>query len=131
MIYPVPSPAVPASSFTSQKNAAAVLDAAPRPALLQFVQFGGGMGGGMGGPAVQSFYTPIPEGDLVDLITELIEPQSWSARDDVSARAVPGRLLIRHTDAVHQQIEHLLARLLATYAAPSGSGHFTMGGGMF
>ncbi len=127
VIYPVPSPAAPASNSTSQKNASAVPDTASRPALLQLVQFGGG---GMGGPATLSLYPPIPEGDLVDLITELIEPQSWSARDDVSARAVPGRLFIRHTDAVHRQIERLLARLLAAYAAPSRSGHSTMGGGM-
>jgi hypothetical protein len=91
---------------------------------------GGGFSGGIGGwippipPAV------IPESELLGAIVELIEPQSWKERDDVYAKVLPGRLLIRHTDAVHRQIERLLAKVGVKYGAHSPRGmHY--GGGLF
>jgi hypothetical protein len=73
--------------------------------------FGGG-GGGFGGVEPRVIYGPAPdEEETLELITTLIEPESWSERDDVFARAVTGRLVIRHTESVHRQIKELAARL--------------------
>jgi len=95
--------------------------------LAQF----GGMGGGApctGGVFVQVI---IPEGELLELIMDLIEPASWRERDDVYAKAVPGSLVIRHTDAVHKQIGKLLGRLNARRPAPPATYMGGGGGGFF
>lgn len=73
--------------------------------------FGGGRGG-FGGGERTVIYGPAPgEKETLELITTLIEPESWSERDDVFARAVTGRLVIRHTESVHRQIKELATRL--------------------
>ncbi len=71
-----------------------------------FQQFGG-MGGGVG---VGIAFAPIPGNDLVEIITTLVEPESWG-REDVYIKAVPARLIVRHTAATHRQIEKLLVQL--------------------
>ena len=73
----------------------------------------GGMGGGGRNAAatVRIRQESIPESQLLGTIVELVEPGSWVDRDDVYAKVLPGRLLIRHTDAVHRKIELLLTRL--------------------
>lgn len=78
--------------------------------------FDGGLGGGFGGGGLDfgqvGIEGPLPdEKELLSLITTLIEPESWQTRDDVYARAVTGRLIIRHTESVHQQIKKLATRL--------------------
>jgi hypothetical protein len=88
-------------------------------------QMGGGSMAEVTAPA-----PPVPEQELLTLITDLIEPDSWTTRKDVYARALPGRLVIRHTDAVHRQIERLLERL----NVPQHQGApqvIRMGGGFF
>lgn len=105
-------------------------------------QFGGisttGIGGGV--PAYQiaspGIQILIPEDELLSLITDLIEPDSWQEREDVYAKAVPGSLIIRHTDAVHRQIRQLLGRLNALRQLPGGfiggmGGMGGMGGCLF
>lgn len=54
---------------------------------------------------------PMSASQMLELITTLIEPGSWTTRDDVYARAVAGRIVIRHTDTVHRQIRELANRL--------------------
>lgn len=73
----------------------------------------------------------IPEDELLTLITDLIEPDTWHRRADVYAKAVPGSLVIRHTDAVHRQIGQLLGRLNARRPASGGGYTGGMGGGFF
>jgi hypothetical protein len=69
----------------------------------------GGMGGFGGEPA-----TPRPTDELVDVITSVIEPQSWSQMGGVGECSPFGRLLaISQTHRVHEQIEELLAMLRA------------------
>ena len=59
-----------------------------------------------------TIFGPAPgEQEVLELITTLIEPDTWSEREDVFARAVTGRLVIRHTESVHRQIKELAARL--------------------
>lgn len=53
----------------------------------------------------------MSEKELVELIVNLIEPESWKKRADVKCLAVRGALVVRHTDAVHRQIGDLLAHL--------------------
>ena len=65
----------------------------------------------------------------MDLITELIEPESWQKQPGVYARAVPGRLVIRHSAAVHRQIQKLLERL-EVIVTPRARGMGGMGSGM-
>jgi len=91
-------------------------------------QFGGAViprAGGSGRPGGQMSASPaiIPEQELLALVTELIEPGSWKKRDDVYSRAVPGRLIIRHTGAVHRQIGRLLERLGVTCRPVPSSHH--------
>jgi hypothetical protein len=101
----------------------------------------GGMGGGFQPAAAAPPSTAvIPEEQLLSLILELIEPESWK-RAEVTARTVPGRLLIRHTDEAHKQIQELLMHLgiypaVAPMRMGSGDAFFRhgfgggMGGGM-
>lgn len=74
---------------------------------------GSGPGFGAATPVMPGPYPD--EAELLDLITTLIEPESWQSRDDVMARAVTGRLIIRHTESVHRQIRELGARLAIPY----------------
>ena len=99
--------------------------------LAQFAMGGMGGGGQPSGPGIQ---VVIPENELLSLIMDLIEPDSWKNRDDVYAKAVPGSLIIRHTDAVHRQIGQLLGRLNVLRTGPGGGftgGMGGMGGGFF
>ena len=70
----------------------------------------------------------IPEDQLVQLIAELIEPESWTNRKDVYLRAVPGRLLVRHTEAVHRQVQELFSHLGVTVRPLSTVGGAAVGG---
>jgi hypothetical protein len=72
--------------------------------------FGTGTLGPLGGPSkIQTNELPT-ETELLELITTLIEPESWS-RKDVYTRAVAGRIIIRHEESVHLQIKRLAFRL--------------------
>ena len=51
----------------------------------------------------------------MEIIRQLVEPKSWSARDDVYIKAVPGRLIVRQTERVHVGIEFLLRKLGVAY----------------
>lgn len=51
------------------------------------------------------------EREVLKLITSIIEPESWNKRDDVYAHAITGRVIIRHTNAVHRQIDELASKL--------------------
>ncbi|MBC8873273.1 MAG: hypothetical protein H8E44_27880 [Planctomycetes bacterium] len=133
VIYSVPT----APSNTAQSSS---VKSAPKGSVGQvgdaiaagapLAQFGG-MGGGTSGTGGVSVQVVIPEGELLTLIMDLIEPASWRERDDVYARAVPGSLVIRHTDAVHKQIGKLLGRLNARRPAPSATYMGGGGGGFF
>ena len=69
----------------------------------------------------------IPEEQLAQLVAELIEPESWKSRKDVYLRAVPGRLLIRHTEAVHRQVQELFTHLGVRAWPLSASAAATLG----
>jgi len=110
VIYYVPTatqtPQATAPGKPGEPNATPQAEASPRPPrLLAAVN-----GGNAGLPPVRSL-APIPEDTLVDLIRELIEPESWKNRSDVYVKAVPNRLIIRQTAAVHRQIRELFRRL--------------------
>lgn len=74
----------------------------------------------------------IPEQKLMDLVTGLIQPDSWKNCPDVYINSAPGRLIVRHTEFVHRQIEQLLAELFrprppaagGAEPAPGGAGFF-------
>jgi hypothetical protein len=70
-----------------------------------------GQGGGLGPPYEPPRHPPIPEARLLEIVQELVEPESWKTTNGVYARAVPGRLIIRHTLRVHEKIPYLLHRL--------------------
>lgn len=75
---------------------------------------------------------PCKADELAELIEELIEFSDEKERDDVYVRAVSGRLVIRHTDHVHKQIEKLLTKLRIQQAdAPQQPWTDGLGGGMF
>lgn len=98
----------------NQKANAKAFNQKPDPNVLR--QFGGGMdGGGFGAASGAQGLRELEEApsgeEMLDLITTLIEPESWHAREDVYARAVTSRLVIRHTESVHRQIRELAARL--------------------
>jgi hypothetical protein len=128
VIYPLrtaPSPAVRVQleQQGEAKPALPVGDAAaPRGDVLS--QFGG-LGGELPGAAAEAV---IPGDDLVELVINLIEPESWS-REGVLIKAVPGRLVIRQTAAVHRQVEKLLTQLDASPIPGGNLGGF--GGGFF
>lgn len=71
------------------------------------------------GPAKsgQSHYEPfggweaLSEVQLLELIRSTIAPESWASREDVYAKAMAGRVIIRHTNSVHRQIHELAKRL--------------------
>ncbi len=102
-------------------------------------QYGGGMSGfGQGmmyglPPAV-----PIESGELLEIVRELVAPDSWKVHPRIYARATAGRLLIRQTLEVHDQIHSLLNRLGVlsystlqfTHEPPIWSGPHGFGGGM-
>ncbi len=67
-----------------------------------FFQFGTAMG--------LSVLPAVDEHELLDIIKQMIEPESWN-RDDVYARAAGGRLIVRQTNAVHRKIRALAERL--------------------
>jgi hypothetical protein len=54
---------------------------------------------------------PIDSHELLEIVRELVVPASWAAHPRVYARATAGRLLIRQTLEVHDQIHSLLSRL--------------------
>jgi hypothetical protein len=54
--------------------------------------------------------TAFEDGELLKLIQELVEPESWD-QEGVFARATAGRLIIRQTDDVHRRIGRMLTRL--------------------
>jgi hypothetical protein len=119
--------------------------AVPSDTILSQMGMGGGMGGmGSAGPAPGNRTTAagklpqaiIPEDQLLGTIMKLVEPSSWVARNDVYAEVLPGRLLIRHTEAVHRKIEQLLVKLGVPFSTgnqqgPRVPGGIHMGGGMF
>lgn len=74
----------------------------------------------------------IPEAELLALIVELVAPESWSG-EDVYAKAVPGRLVIRQTHRVHAQIEKLFLRLRVPATPINSNAAFfhEFGGGLF
>lgn len=62
---------------------------------------------------------PIPEQELLQVVKELIAPESWANGEGIYARALPGRLIIRHTEEIHQRICNLLRRLgVLTHLGP-------------
>lgn len=65
----------------------------------------GGMGSGGMGPG-----SPTPgQHDLISVVTQTVERDSWSEVGGVgSARLFDGLLVVKHTSEVHQQIEELL-----------------------
>ncbi len=65
----------------------------------------------MGGLGMWDSPPPVPEQELLQVVKELVASESWTKGEGVYARAVPGRLIIRHTEAVHQSIDNLLRRL--------------------
>ncbi len=95
----------------------------------------GGMGGGGNQLApMQMPLAVVPESQLLGTIMKLVEPRSWAERSDMYAEVLPGRLLIRHTDAVHHKIEQLLDKLGVPFQTdPFPPHHHTrkMSGGMF
>jgi hypothetical protein len=76
----------------------------------------------------------IPEEDVVRLIRKLVEPESWE-QEGVVLEKTTRRIVVRHTQRVHEQIRRLLARLgleaAGTNAPESGGGGFGGGGGLF
>jgi len=72
------------------------------PTLAQMGGFGGG-----GAPAPMAYFE---DQELLELIKELVEPASWSAKG-VYASAAPGRLVIRQTDQIHRKIRRMLTQL--------------------
>jgi hypothetical protein len=129
LVYHIPAPPPPAPPAAApaqpQKDGAAPnqqgsLPLAPGDGLAQFG--GGGFGfGGMGGIAGPV----IPGNDLVELITKLVEPESWS-REGAYIKAVPGRLIVRQTPETHRKIARLLRRLdIDPFPGPT----WGMGGG--
>ncbi len=52
-----------------------------------------------------------PHKDLILLIRELIEPQSWDKPMQGYIRAANGKLMIRQTEAAHRRIDRLLMRM--------------------
>jgi hypothetical protein len=117
-------PADGASPQTEKKEAKPDDRAAPAPGAPKSSQPSpnlwnmGGLGGGTGLRGLQS--PPIPEGRLLEMIRELVEPNSWAATRGVYARAAPGRLIIRHTAAVHRQIHALLSQLAIKFHTSAG-----------
>jgi len=51
------------------------------------------------------------EREVLNLITSIVEPESWRERNDVYAHAIKERLIIRHTNAVHREIRELARKL--------------------
>jgi hypothetical protein len=77
----------------------------------------------------------MTEEQLVELIVQLIEPDTWQQRADVKCLAIPGGLIVRHTDAVHRQIGDLLMHLqihstVQANPAPAAAAFTGMRGGM-
>ena len=129
VVYSLPTAAKPLPATPPAKpNAEAVPPQARElsnsPSVLTQVLCGGVVGGVWAKP-------PIPEEQLVQLIAEMIEPESWKSRKDVYLRAVSGRLLVRHTEAVHRQVQDLLAHLGVMAQPLTASGSAALGGGMF
>lgn len=74
----------------------------------------------------------MTEEQLVELIVQLIEPDSWQKRADVKCLAISGALVVRHTDAVHRQIGDLLKHLSVVSFKQSGPPQAAgLGGGGF
>ncbi len=99
---------IPVTRPAAAKTSAANPLETPGSEILQ--QFGAQPVAGLGGIGDFSFYTPIPGDDLVEIVTELVEPESWN-REGAYLKAVPGRLIVRHTVATHHKIEKLLKQL--------------------
>ena len=78
-------------------------------------EFGGGFAGlGGAAPEADTFYTrrlPITEEQLTEIITELIEPAGWAGDKGIFIKAAHGRIVVRHTNAVHEKIHELAKRL--------------------
>jgi hypothetical protein len=99
---PLPTQSSPPQQQSGQEGDAQQPNAAPGGGgLFQFGNFGGGTFGGS---------TPIPGDDLVEIVTSLVEPESWN-REGVYIKAVPGRLIVRQTAGVHRKIKPLLVQL--------------------
>jgi hypothetical protein len=86
--------------------------------------------GGMGG--FDPRRPPIPEPELLEIVQQLVEPESWATTEGVYARAAPGRLIIKHTFAAHIQIRDLLMQLNSWTSDTSGFSLYRggMGGGL-
>jgi hypothetical protein len=68
------------------------------------------------------------EDDLLEIIQELVEPDSWD-EEGVYARPAPGRLIIRQSPEVHRKIGQLLTRLGVIYQDSSKRPTGGFGGG--
>ena len=53
---------------------------------------------------------PVEE-QVVEVIRDLIEPESWKSEEKVYVRSIPGAIIIRHRAAVHKEIVKLLIKL--------------------
>jgi type II secretory pathway component GspD/PulD (secretin) len=74
------------------------------------------MSGGMGSSA-QQMERPTSDNPLTEIIESVIEPQSWEVSGGPGAiRWFNGLLIVRQSDAVHAQIEDLLAEIQSAYA---------------
>jgi hypothetical protein len=62
----------------------------------------------------------VPEDDLVLLITDHIAPDSWrdAGGSDGLVHLAAGRLIVRHRDDAHRQVERFLAELRDELATP-------------
>ena len=72
----------------------------------------------------------VREDDVVDLLQEMSEPESWNA-DEVFVRTLPSRLIIRQRRSVHRQVYELLQQLaiLKPIESAGGAGGGGFGGG--
>jgi hypothetical protein len=118
--------AIPPKSTEKKQNSSESKVSRRLPAQARCHTFLGPMGyAGM----VAAKAEPFADGELLEVIQELVEPDSWK-KAGVYARAAPGRLIIRQTPEVHQRIGLMLTRLGVVYhdSANMPSGGF--GGGM-
>lgn len=56
--------------------------------------------------------------EIARLLPELVEPESWEPRGKGVARAAAGALIVRQTDDIHDEIEHLLGQIVSFHVAP-------------
>jgi hypothetical protein len=110
-VYSLPEPPPPPAT---RPAAAAAIPPNVSP------QFGGTASAPICGGSLFMAASPIPGEDMVEIIRNLVKPQSWR-QDDVYIKAVPGRLIVRHVPEAHREIARLFGKLgLATWSPSSG-----------